>query len=553
MTAAQDLGRLERLYAVSSGINEAIVRIPGERALFEEACRIAVEKGQLLMAWVGLPDASTGVLAAAASWGKDEGYLDAISVTTSADLPEGVGPAGEAFRTGAPAVCNDIEADMCFFASRTEALARGYRSCAAFPLYFEGRTIGVFVAYSARPLHFNRAELDLLSLVASNFSFAIEARRKDEQTRALADRLTETLESITDAFLTMDRQWRFTYVNRQAERMLQRPRAEMLGKVAWDEFPQADGVDFRGHYEESMATNEPVEFESLYEPLGIWFQVRAYPSPQGLAVYFRDVTGERKAREEILRLNAELEDRVQQRTAQLAAANRELEAFSYSVSHDLRTPLSTIDGFSSMIEKQLARGEIASNALHYISRVRQAARHMGELIDAMLSLAHLSRASLQWQPVDLTAISRIVLEELRSREPQRAVDIEVQAGMSTQGDTRLLKQVMENLLGNAWKFTRLADGAKIRAGCFPDDSGYPIYFVKDNGAGFDMAHAGKLFGAFQRLHADPEFPGTGIGLANVQRIVARHGGRVWAEAAPQEGATFYFTLGAAPQAGAAPR
>lgn len=181
MTTTERIGRLNRFYAVSSGVNEAIVRIPDERRLYEAACRIAVEKGGLLMAWVGLVDASTGVLQATAHWGRDDGYLDTILVHTSARLPEGLGPGGEAFRTGRSAVCNDIEADGQFFASRTEALARGYRSCAGFPLMLDGKSIGVFLVYAGEAHYFDEPELQLLGALAENFSFAISARRSDQQ------------------------------------------------------------------------------------------------------------------------------------------------------------------------------------------------------------------------------------------------------------------------------------------------------------------------------------------------------------------------------------
>ncbi|RYX92111.1 MAG: PAS domain S-box protein [Comamonadaceae bacterium] len=248
-----------------------------------------------------------------------------------------------------------------------------------------------------------------------------------------------------------------------------------------------------------------------------------------------------RAQEEVGRLNDELEARVKLRTAELEEANRELEAFSYSVSHDLRTPLSAIDGFSGMLEKS-AGSALEGSSRHYLGRIRAGVQQMGALIDDLLSLAQVSRASMQRELVDIGAMARKVLEELHEHEPGRRLHADVQAGLVAQGDWRLLMRVVENLVGNAWKFTARQAETRIAIGTAGGGGGREIFFVRDNGAGFDMAYAEKLFGTFQRLHTADEFPGTGIGLATVHRIVTRHGGHVWAESAPAQGATFYFSL-----------
>ena len=251
----------------------------------------------------------------------------------------------------------------------------------------------------------------------------------------------------------------------------------------------------------------------------------------------------RRARDQILLLNGELEERVRQRTAQLETANQELEAFSYSVSHDLRSPLKSIDGFSHLLERTLG-DKAGEKGTHYLNRIRSGVRQMADLIDGLLSLAQLSRDKLQFSKVDLANIARSVEKECRERDPERQAHILIQDTMPVIGDQRLLSVILQNLLGNAWKFTSRRELARIEVGSQPGNAGETVYFVRDNGAGFDMAYAEKLFGTFQRLHSPADFAGTGIGLATVKRVVDRHGGRIWAEGKENEGAVFYFTLGA---------
>jgi len=232
--------------------------------------------------------------------------------------------------------------------------------------------------------------------------------------------------------------------------------------------------------------------------------------------------------------------RLREQAQATETANKELEAFSYSVSHDLRAPLRGIDGFSqALVEDEAER--LSPKGNDYLKRIRAGAQRMAELIDDMLRLSRVSRGELKRERVDLSALVTLVAGELRKANPERTLELVVQPRVFAHADARLMRITFENLLGNAWKFTAKATGARIEFGT-REQEGKAVYFVRDNGAGFDMKYADRLFGAFQRLHTDKEFPGTGIGLATVQRIVVRHGGRVWVNAAVGQGATFEFTL-----------
>lgn len=256
-----------------------------------------------------------------------------------------------------------------------------------------------------------------------------------------------------------------------------------------------------------------------------------------------DISAHKHAEDEIRQLNTELEQRVHDRTAKLEAANEELESFSYSVSHDLRAPLRAVDGFSQALMEDYA-SRLDETGKDYLNRIRASAGRMGQLIDDMLKLSHISRVTLRRQPVDLRELALSIVDELRASEPQRCVEVQVAESMTADADPNLMRIALENLLGNAWKFTAKTPKACIEFGQLPPPGPQApsTFFVRDNGAGFDMAYAGKLFGVFQRLHRQDEFPGTGIGLVTVARIIHLHRGEIRAEGVVGQGATFLFTL-----------
>lgn len=277
-----------------------------------------------------------------------------------------------------------------------------------------------------------------------------------------------------------------------------------------------------------------------------WVRTRGFPVRDGEGRIYRiagvsaDVTLQREAQDKAREQSAELERRVAERTAQLRSINQELEAFSYSVSHDLQGPLQTIDGFSMILLEDKV-DQLDEEARDLLTRVRGASQRMEGLLDALLGLSRITRRELRREEVDLSAIAEIVVNELSLREPDRVVHVTIEPGLGARGDPALLQVLMTNLVGNAWKFSRYEDEATIHVGR-RDERGRMVYFVQDDGVGFPMEQADKLFQAFHRLHAEEEFEGTGIGLATAQRIVLRHGGRIWAEGEPGKGARVSFTL-----------
>jgi signal transduction histidine kinase len=276
------------------------------------------------------------------------------------------------------------------------------------------------------------------------------------------------------------------------------------------------------------------------------YSVRAQPARKMseltiLIEAFNEMLAEIESRDAALQeARDELERRVEERTAQLEAANKELEAFSYSVSHDLRAPLRSIDGFSQAVLEDYS-DRLDAFGKESLQRVRTAAVRMGTLIDDMLKLSRVTRSELRKESFDLTAMAKSIAKVLEDEEPARRVEFSIGEGLTVDGDARLLRVAMENLLGNAWKYTSHHDHARIELGRAEKD-GRPVFYVRDDGAGFDPRYSNRLFGAFQRLHGAKDFPGTGIGLATVQRIIRRHGGEIWAEAEVEKGATFYFSV-----------
>ncbi len=468
-----------------------------------------------------------------------------------------------------------------------------------------------------------------------------DRKRAEAALQAANQRTKDILESIQDGFFALNREWQFTYLNQRARGILDPSSPELTGRNLWQEFPKLVGTPLETAYRQAMVKGIPVHLEQGGIITGAVYDIRVYPSAEGISVYWIDITERKRAQEEIktlarfpaenpnpvLRLNpagvilyandassplldgwgisvgdivpqplcgviahafefqqgrvvdVELKDcfysfsiapihesgyvnlygrditdrrraenQVQQlnqhlerRAVELEIANNELESFTYSVSHDLRAPLSFIDVITTTLQQDHG-AQLPGHIQRYLDLIRANAKQMDELITSLLALSRLNRQPLQRKPVDMLGLVHEALETLQKQIQRPDMTIEVHDMPNVEADPVLLKQVWVNLIANAAKFTRKCGNAHIEIGCEPCDGKDPVYYVRDNGVGFDMAQADRLFGVFQRLHNEEDYEGTGVGLAIVQRIIRRHGGRIWAEAQVDQGATFYFAF-----------
>jgi len=367
-----------------------------------------------------------------------------------------------------------------------------------------------------------------------------ERKRAEQALRASEERFGILAVTANDAILSADSHGNITYFNPGAERIFGYTTEEVSGRPLTTLMPERFADAHRAGLARYLATREARVIGRTVELAGRRKDGTEFPLELSLAAWnqgaevaftaiIRDITSRKEG-----------EERLRSYATQLEAANKELEAFSYSVSHDLRAPLRSLDGFSQALLEDY-HDRLDDTGRDFLQRVRAASQRMGTLIDDLLSLSRVTRGDLQVEKVDLSALATALAAELQRSDPQRDVRFAIAPDLVARGDPGLMRLVLQNLLGNAWKFTGKRSPAHVEVGSMAHD-GRRAFFVQDDGAGFDMAYAAKLFGAFQRLHASDEFPGSGIGLATVQRIIHRHGGQVWAEGTPGRGATFYFTL-----------
>ena len=402
----------------------------------------------------------------------------------------------------------------------------------------------IHVALTISPIKDASGQIVGASTIARDIT---EHKRAEEEIRKLNRYTRSLIEASLDPAVTISPTGKITDVNMATEAATGRTRTELIGTDFSDYFTEPgkarDG--YEQVFREGSVRDYPLELRHRNGgSIPVLYNATVYRNEAGEVVGVfaaaRDITELKRAEEEIQKLNQELEKRVAARTAQLELANNELESFSYSVSHDLRAPLRGIDGFSRILEEDYS-DKLDEKGRKTLASVRAASQRMALLIDDILQLSRLSRAPLQLLPVDLSVLAASVADELKKAEPDRGVKFVIEPGWVAFADGNLMRIVLDNLIGNAWKFTVKQSAAKIEFGRTIHE-GVPAYFVRDNGVGFDMQYVSKLFSAFQRLHTVAEFPGTGIGLATVQRVIRRHGGKVWIEGGINEGATAYFSI-----------
>jgi PAS domain S-box-containing protein len=359
-----------------------------------------------------------------------------------------------------------------------------------------------------------------------------------------AEQLQALIDNTSAVIYMRDLDGHYMVVNHEYERLFHLRREEVIGLTDHDLFSAEIADEFRANDLRAISGGGPVNVEETAPaPDGVHTYITVkFPlldnagTPFAVCGISTDITARKHAEEQVSQLNAELERRVQE----LEASTRELDAFAYSVSHDLRAPLRSVHGFSDILLQDYD-DKLDDDGRQCLERIQSNVARMGQLIDDLLRLSHVSRTGLNRQRVDIGAQAREIIDELRRAEPGRRVETVIGDALVTTGDPLLIRLALENLLANAWKFTGKREQASICVGAVRQ-SGGQVFFVRDNGAGFDMRYAEKLFNPFQRLHPVTEFDGTGIGLAIVHRILTRHGGRIWAESEPGKGCVFFFTL-----------
>jgi PAS domain S-box-containing protein len=553
-----------------SECNQALVRSTDELSLLAAVCHNIIAFGNYRLAWVEVLEARDPLalrIAARASAAPDVSWPAASSTS----------PAAAAVQAGRPVVIN--VADHSDAAWREYARQAGFQVIISLPMIQDGQALGALCIATAEAAGFGAAAAEMLTELCGDLAYGVSAlrtraarrqaesdlrelnanleQRVAERTAALEREVAERTRAQAEAedlyssapcgYHSLNAQGVFMRLNDYELKLFGYARDELVGKVKLrdlltpasqeifqQEFPRFLQTGQLRNLELSMRRRDGSEVAVLVSATAVYDAGGQFLTSRSTLI---DIN-ERKATE--ARIQG-LNETLSQRAVELEATNHELEAFSYSVSHDLRAPLRSIDGFSLALLEDYG-AQLTGSAQDYLQRVRQAAQRMATLIDDLLDLSRVTRSELRHELVELSALASGICAELQQAEPDRQVEITITPGLTAWGDSRLLGVALTNLLGNAWKFTGRSPVSRIEFGASGDDQPR-TFFVRDNGAGFDMAYVQRLFGAFQRLHDQAQFPGSGVGLATVQRIIHRHGGRVWADSQPGLGATFYFTLG----------
>jgi PAS domain S-box-containing protein len=553
--AEERIRRLNRSLRTLSEINQLIVREGDPGQVFAEACRIAVEHGGFRLAWIGeaQPDGAVRLLASA---GDASGYLTDFRVRWDG-TPEGSGPTGMALREGRTVVMNDAEHDQIFGPWRQGAREHGIRSSAACPIRKAGELVGVLNVYADLPAVFDGEVVAILEELASDLGFALKsiddhnertraeaALRRSERDLVEAQRIGSLGSYVTDFVAG------FWTSSEMLDNIFGIDAAYERSVAGWLALVHPEDRDSMAAYLQDLLARRGF-FEREYRIVRAsdgqvrWVSGRGELAwgddgvPVRMSGTIQDVTERHQAEDAVRSLNERLEERVQLRTAELEDANKELEAFAYSVSHDLRAPLRAVDGFTRILHDEYG-SRLDDEGRRLLDVVHGSTHRMGRLIDDLLALSKVGRHGLHRSRVGMRDLAAEVWREVAAGAGPR-VEFRLATLPDSVGDGGLLRQVWTNLLANALKFSVPKKAPAVEVGAHEEER-RTVYFVRDNGVGFDLRYADKLFGVFQRLHSGDEFEGTGVGLALVQRIIHRHGGAVWAESVLGEGATFYFSL-----------
>ena len=564
----QQLDKLNKLYSIINKMNAEIMHNKDEQSLLEESCNILVKHGNFKFAWLAKMDSPSQRLKNIYYAGENEGYLDELETLPVPTSNKGTYPIAQTFQSGEIDYVSDIKtlaADAPWAAS---ALKYGFGSLITLPIKLKDKVHSVICIMADETDFFIQSELLLFEEVSKDLSYALDQIFYDlnllqnqiamQKNEALLRKLINGAPyGAHEYYLDNSDDLIFKNSNTSADSILKIDHLPLYGKRIQEAFPSL-GVKVveeyknvaRGkceyHQEQTMYSDGRVT--GAYEVHGI--NIGAYR----IAVFFTDITERKMHQEALAKINEELESRVAERTLQLEASNKELEAFSFSVTHDLRSPLKAMEGWTSLLNDECEKTQ-NENANMYISTIQNEITRMNHIIDDLLKLSQLSNANLNPQPTDLSIIATDTISRLRATDPKRQVIVEIHNRLHVFADKGMMDAMLSNLIGNAWKFSRKKDEARIEVGKMPyenceiKDQQYPepsrlttVFYVSDNGAGFELDKAKQIFDAFQRLHKQSEFEGTGIGLATVKRIITRHGGRIWVNSEIGKGSTFYFTI-----------
>lgn len=557
--AEEKLLAANRVYAFTSQINQAIVRVTDREHLFREVCNIAIEHGKFKSAWVGLYDELAQKINLVAHSGEpviDLNHYRSIDCQNPAVIAS---PLGVMLATGKYDFSNDIKTDPRMAPWHQDAEFNKYNSCVVLPLRLAGKVMGAFYISSAAEGIFDDDELVALDEAAGDISFALDVFAKEEQRRVAEEKLR-----INERRLNQAQQighigsWHRKVINNEIIWEWSEEAYRILGYEPGSIKPSLDTFLELVHPEDAKILNDYMD--NLEEvPTEAAFSFRLMRPDKSIRHTYveskfefdnnrvpvlaygiiHDITEQKLAEQEILKLNTELENRVEERTSQLQEAIEQLRTFSYSVSHDLRSPLRTMNSYAKLFLEDYG-SKLEPGAIELIEVIQKASREMEALITDLLAFAGLDKKKVEEVVIDMNLLVQEVLEKMNESEQLKA-KVKVQELPFVKGDISMIKQCLINLLSNAVKYSSRKDKPVVEIGTIKVE-GETTFYIKDNGIGFDMMYAEKIFEVFQRLHGKSEFEGTGVGLAIVKRIVDKHHGRVWAVAEPNQGATFYFTL-----------